>query len=888
MLLVSELRCEYQKNPLGIDVRSPRLSWKITSEERGVLQLSYQIQVAKDDDSFSNIVWDSGMVESDQSHHIPYEGKAPESCSRYYYRVRIRDTKGNASDWSEPAYWEMGFMHSKEWAAEWITPSLETDPSKAEPSPLLRKTFEINGKVKKARIYATSLGLYELHLNGSKIGDALLTPGWTSYQKRLQYQTYDITEQLSEHQNTIGVILADGWYRGHLTWNMTRNTYGSKLAALIQIQIEYEDGKIEIINSDKSWKSSIGPILMSDIYMGETYDARLEKEGWSSPFYDDTEWTGVSILDHSKEILIAQQNVPVRVINELKPVSVIQSPEGDTIIDMGQNMVGWIRFKVSGPAGTIVTLHHAEVLDKNNNFYTANLRNAKQTIQYILKGEPEETFEPHFTFQGFRYVKVEGYPTDAIPLDCFSGMVIHSDMEQTGHFECSNDLVNQLQHNILWGQKGNFVDVPTDCPQRDERLGWTGDAQVFIRTACFNMNVAPFFTKWLKDLQADQTAEKGVPWVIPHILDENAFSSAAWGDAAVICPWTIYLCYGDKRILEEQYESMKLWVEYLRAQGTNEYLWDTGSHFGDWLALDAKANDDRGATLNEYIATAFYAYSTGLFVKIAEILGKDDDKQKYSKLYDNILKNFREEFVTPNGRIASPTQTAHVLALMFGLLEEKDIQKCADTLAAYIRENKIHLSTGFVGTPYLCHVLSDHGYTDLAYQLLLQTEYPSWLYQITKGATTIWEHWDGIKEDGSFWSEGMNSYNHYAYGAIGDWLYRVVAGIDTSEEQPGYKHITIKPQLGTEFTFAEARLESLFGEIKSAWKKTSHNMEMTVTIPHNTTATIVLPSANLNSIYENNQKLDTIEGIISYIESDNDVKLELGSGNYEFTYLMHP
>jgi len=882
MLEVYNLRCEYKNNPIGIDVKKPRISWGIRSDERNVLQAAYQIQVYTDKE-FNSILWDSGKVDSEESIHIEYKGEPLKSRTRYYYRVRVWDQRGRASDWSQVAFWEMGLLDASEWVARWITPRIGDNPSDLQACPLMRKDFEVQGRVKCARVYATSLGLYELHLNGKRVGDYFFTPGWTSYNKRLQYQTYDVTEMLKEGQNAIGVILGNGWYRGNLAWEGRKNIYGDKLAALIQMHIVYEDGREQVIVSDGSWKASTGPILMSEIYHGEIYDARLEKPGWDQPNYDDSDWYGVEELDKPKDIIVAQEGPPVRIVEQIKPVAIFTTPAGETVLDMGQNMAGWVRFAVEGPAGSKVVLQHAEVLDKEGNFYTENLRKAKQTIEYILKGEGREVFEPHFTFQGFRYVKLVEYPGQP-SLDDFEGMVVYSDMEPTGSFECSNPLINRLQLNIQWSQKGNFIDVPTDCPQRDERLGWTGDAQVFIRTACFNMNVASFFAKWLKDVKADQLSNGGMPFVIPNVLGEDHHSSAAWGDAAVICPWTVYLCYGDRRILEEQYDSMKAWVEYIRHQGDNEYLWNTGFHFGDWLGLDAKEGSYVGATAIDYIATAFYAYSTSLLVKAAKVLGKTDDVEEYSKLYENILDAFRKEFVTPTGRLAVPTQTAHVLALMFNLIEEKDRKRTIETLVDYIKKNKYHLTTGFVGTPYLCHVLSQNGYSDVAYKLLLQTDYPSWLYQVTKGATTIWEHWDGIKPDGSFWSADMNSFNHYAYGSIGDWLYRVVAGIDTDEERPGYKHIYIKPTIGEGLTYARAELKSMYGKIKSEWKLQDDAMEISICVPHNTVATVILPFAALDTVYESGKRLTEAEGILEHEAVDGGVKLEIGSGEYVFSY----
>ena len=881
MLRITKLKCEYMENPIGIDELHPRINWQMISENRGILQKAYQIQVSVEE-AFKCILWDTGMVESTQSIHLVYNGPDLQPRTRYYFRVRIQDNRGNDSGWSDVGFWETGLLGMHEWVAGWIKPVMDSKTIK-EACPMLRRTLLVKGKVKTARVYATALGLYELHLNGVRMGDWLFTPGWTNYRKRLQYQTYDVTNMLKPGTNAIGAVLGKGWFSGNLVWSGNHDLYGDSQALLLQMHILYEDGSEELLLSDKGWKSSTGPILMSEIYHGETYDARLEKKGWSMPEYDASDWVEVEEYSYGKSTLTAQENVPVRIIQQINPVRIIKTPAGESVIDFGQNMTGWVRFSVEGSAGTAVTLKHAEVLDSHGNFYTENLRSAKQTITYTLKGEGVEHFEPHFTFQGFRYVSVVGYPGEILP-ENFMGMVIHSDMEEAGYFECSNELVNQLQHNIQWGQKGNFLDVPTDCPQRDERLGWTGDAQMFIRTACFNMNTALFFTKWLRDLYTEQSLKKGVPHVVPNVLGENSFSSAAWGDAAVICPWILYLCYGDSRILEKQYDSMKMWVEYIKNQGDNPYLWNTGSHFGDWLGLDSKPDSYEGATSKDFIATAFYAYSTSILVRTAGILGRQEDAIQYEELHRNILENFRKEFVTPNDGLVVETQTAHVLALMFDLVEEKDKRRTVDALVKLLRDNKNHLTTGFVGTPYLCHVLSNNGCNNLAYELLQQTDYPSWLYQITKGATTVWEHWDGIKEDGSFWSRDMNSFNHYAYGAIGDWLYRVVAGIDTDQENPGYRHILIKPCPGKGLIFARASLQSMYGEIKSEWEKTPVDMKLEMVIPPNTTATVILPDALLEYVYESGRMLEISEGIAGYEQIDKGVRLELGSGTYKFSY----
>ncbi|ADQ07902.1 alpha-L-rhamnosidase [Caldicellulosiruptor hydrothermalis 108] len=879
---VEEIRCEYKENPIGIDILRPKFSWKLMSEEYNIYQTAYRILVAKDP-KFENVVWDSGKINSNQSVHIEYDGPSLESRTRYYYKIKVWDNKGNESEWSPINFWEMGILDKKEWIAKWISP--RENPENPEACPYIRKEFLLKKNIKWARVYVSSLGMYELHLNGLRVGDWYFTPGWTSYHKRIQYQTYDVTSFLRVGKNAIGVILGPGWYKGYLTWEKVKNIYGERLALILQLHIQYEDGDEEIIITDNNWKFAYGPILMSEIYDGEIYDANLEEEGWDLPNFNDNKWENVEEIEYSKEVLIAQESLPVRKIEELKLISLIRTPANQLVIDMGQNMVGWVRFKVSGQKGEKVVLKHAEILDKDGNFYTENLRKAKQTIEYTLKGNEVEIFEPHFTYQGFRYVLVENYPGE-VNLENFTGIVIHTDLEITGYFRCSDELINKLQHNIVWGQKGNFVDIPTDCPQRDERLGWTGDAQVFMRTACFNMNVAPFFTKWLHDLKVEQFSNGGMPFVIPDVLyvlpnRENKHSSSGWGDAVVICPWTLYLCYGDKRILEELYENMKAWIEYIRKQGENEYLWNTGFHFGDWLALDASEGSYTGSTPRDLIATAFYAYSTSLLVKSAKVLGKNEDAEKYTKLYSKIVESFRKEFVRPDGQLIADTQTAYVLALMFDLIEEKHKKKAITRLVQLIEENNYHLTTGFLSTPYLCHVLTKYGYVDIAYKLLLQKDYPSWLYQILKGATTIWEHWDGIKEDGSLWDPAMNSFNHYAYGSIGDWLYRVVAGIDTSEEKPGYKHILIKPYPQA-FQFVEAQYNSINGLIKVFWENKKNEFYMKVHIPPNTSASIYLPYS---------EKLDekeisfTPRSEIREIRKEKEgVVIKTGSGKYEFRY----
>ena len=887
-LEVIALRTEYKENPVGIDVRKPRLSWQIQSAARGVTQSAYEIRVATSEpglQSARGVVWDSGRVASSDSIHRVYEGPPLQSAHRYYWQVRSWTADGQASDWSAPASWETGLLAPSDWRASWIEPDLKEDVSKPGPAPMLRREFKLAGPIERARAYVTAHGLYEMQLNGRRVGDEVFTPGWTSYGRRLQYQTYDVTDLLKPGANAVGVLLGSGWYRGEIGFTNQRNRYGKKVALLLQIDVTYKNGRTETIGTDASWKAATGPILMSEIYHGETYDARLDLPGWTSPGFDDRQWSGVTTASHPKDTLIAPAGPPVRRIEELKPAKIFKTPGGDTVVDMGQNMVGWVRLNVQGPAGTTVALRHAEILDKDGNFYTENLRNAKATLTYTLKGGVPETFEPHFTFMGFRYVAVRGFPGE-LTTDNLRGVVVHSDMTPQGAFETDNALVNQLQHNIVWGQKGNFLDVPTDCPQRDERLGWTGDAQVFCRTAAFNRDVAGFFTKWLKDVAADQLETGSIPHVIPDVLSNPgrpAAGAAGWADSAVIIPWTMYLAYGDTRVLEDQYTTMTRWVAYMRARAGDDLIWDGDFHFGDWLAFAQNSPAYPGATTStDFIATAFFAHSSDLLARTARVLGRKDDAARYADQFEKIKAAFNREFVTSTGRVGENTQTAYVLALEFDLLPGALRGVAARRLAQEVRTRR-HLTTGFLGTPYLCHVLTRYGYLDEAYMLLKREQYPSWLYPVKAGATTIWERWDGQKPDGAFQDKGMNSFNHYAYGAIGDWMYRVVAGIDLDETSPGYRHVLLQPRPGGGFTHVKASHETMYGTVGSEWTLKDGAFDLAVTVPANAHATVRLPNAQLAAVRESGQPLVGAAGIAGSRQDGDAVVVEIGSGSYRFT-----
>ncbi|MDM1294448.1 family 78 glycoside hydrolase catalytic domain [Sphingobacterium sp. N143] len=841
-LSVHDLKVEHLKNPLALETAKPRFSWKIISAVKNTAQSSYEIRVGTDSTSMlkdKDLVWKEAM-NGDQSVLIEYAGPELQARTKYFWQVRVKDNHGNKSAWSVPGFFRMG-MHPADWTAQWIKVSGKDSSTR---SPLFRKEFSLQKKVRSALAYITAKGLYEARINGKRVSDTYFAPGWTSYKDHLQYQVYDITSTLKKGANVVGVSLGNGWYKGRIGFGNQHNFYGDTRGLLLQLEVEYTDGSRETIQTDRSWTYAYGPIMASDIYDGEIYDARMEIAGWDNTgFRADSRWTSVDTMEKGPEKLVAMSGPPVKKHEEFKAHRIFKTPAGETVVDFGQNLVGWVMLKAKGSAGTKIRLSHAEVLTKEGNFYTVNLRSAKAQNTYILKGNTEQIFEPHFTFQGFRYVKVEGYPGELKPED-LTAVAIYSDMQPTGKFNTSNTLLNQLQHNIQWGQKGNFLDVPTDCPQRDERLGWTGDAQAFANTAAYNMDVIGFFTKWLKDVKADQKPNGAIPHVIPNVLGPNDGASAGWADVATIIPWDMYVAYGDRRILETQYESMQKWVDYISAVATKN-LWNTGFHFGDWLFYRPNDdNDGRAAVTDKYlIAQTFYAHSTQLLINAAKVLGKQEDVSRYTALLAEIKAAFVKEYMTATGRLVSGTQTAYVLALQFDMLPEELRASCADRLVANIRDYGNHLTTGFLGTPYLCHVLTRFGHNDVAYDLLLQESYPSWLYPVKMGATTIWERWDGIKPDGSFQTPDMNSYNHYAYGAIGDWMYRTIAGINSTVDQPGYKSILIAPKPGGKITHATAELETAYGTVKSAWVLEDGWLKLDVSIPANTRAKVVLPDA---------------------------------------------
>ena len=681
-----------------------------------------------------------------------------------------------------------------QWHANWIRPA----KSYGSDCPAFRKTFFCPENVVSDALRITAMGVYEASLNGSRVGDFILAPGWTVYQKRLQVQQYELQIRPGQ-ENELTVLVGKGWYRGRLAgWLPGQNSSAALPAALTaELTLRYPDGHTDTICTDASWQTAESAVRFSELYDGETYDAAFEP----------SVWTPAVICDGPTDTLIEQQGEPVREQERIAPARIFKTPAGEIVVDFGQNLTGYVEIALDGVKGEAVELSHAEVLDKNGNFYTENYRSAKAKYLYFCK-DGAQRYKPKLTFYGFRYIRVDRFPCGAehAAQENFTAIAVHSDMKRTGYLSCSDPLLNKLFENVIWGQKSNFLDVPTDCPQRDERLGWTGDAQVFIRTACLNFDAERFFTKWLADLAADQREDGAVGHVIPNVLHQSG--SAAWDDAATICPWAVYLAYGDPNILRAQFASMKKWVDYITAHTTTKDLWTGGEHYGDWLGLDAPSGSYKGSSREDLIASAFYAHSTALVIKAGRVLGQDISA--YEALYERIVRAFRQAYPVYQ------TQTECTLAVYFALAE--DTQKTADQLAQMIRSCGTKLQTGFVGTPYLLHALSAHGYTELAYDLLLRREYPSWLYPVTKGATTIWEHWDGQMENGDFWSSDMNSFNHYAYGAVADWVYTVAAGIQTVEEKPGYAAVRIAPQPDKRLDWLEASVETRHGLVRSRWE----------------------------------------------------------------------
>jgi len=1032
------LRCEYRQNPLGVDASPPHLSWQSDNSERNWKQSAYQVLVSSSADNLRSghgDVWDSGKVNSDESVGIAYKGRQLESRRRYFWKVRVWDSAGNASESVEDAWWEMGLLRPEDWSAKWITwknpedeadrqdvrwiwvkgqdalaavpktsvkfrvkvkvsetpraallllavrgdytanvngrqvgkkhewgtfdcrdigdelkvgeniveikvtapnlpqwgPNANAKTTKAglaalikiteangsieriptgekweaapenesawqpanvvanlsdqrlgDPGPMpqpavsFRRNFDASKTVARARLYVTALGSYRVFLNGNRVSSDLLTPDFTDYRKRVLYQTYDVTEFVNSGKNAISALLGDGWYGSALTW-VGMHFFAPPNRLRVQLELDYSDGGHDTITTDESWKASASPILQSQVYGGETYDARREQTGWQLPAFDDSSWTQVSIAGSPAVALTSQPAEPVHVIDTLAPKSVNPLPSGAYVFDMGQNMVGWVTLKVKGPSGTKIRLRFAEIRNTDGTIYTENLRNADATDTYITKGGGEETFAPHFTFHGFRYVELSGFPGKPT-LTTIQGNVLSSvSAEPSAKLTTSSDLVNHMWEIGLWGQRGNYLSIPTDCPQRDERLGWMGDAGVFWRTGSYNFDVAAFSQKFIQDVVDAQTSQGAFTNVSPNTLpfggggtegtsawNEGMVGAPGWGDAGVIVLWTTWIQYADKSVIEKNWDAMQRWLEFIQSRNPDFIRKNgVGPNFADWLAPDPNTNKDR-------LATAFWALIADQMSQMAHAIGKESDAKRYQEVVQSIRAAFQKAYIKDDGTVGTGTQTSYVVALYTKMAPDTLEPALVDKLVKDIEARNWHLSTGFLGTPFLLFTLANHGHADVAYRLLLNETYPSWGYMLSKGATTWWERWNGDTGD-----PAMNSYNHYAFGSVIAWVYRYSAGIDTSLSYPGFKEIIVHPHLDSRMSAARAEYESVYGKIVSDWKGTPDGpFSIHLAIPANTSAKVFVPSRPGSRVTESGKPIESkTEGGAAVVQ--------LGSGTYD-------
>ncbi len=802
---------------------------------------------------------------------IEFEGEAPLTT---FTGTGWKTANSEAAGWKDAVFDDSAWSSAKALGAVGIQPwgQLATTTLHLPAPRYMRKNFDAKtgAAIRRATVYATALGLYELHINGQKVGDEYFSPGWTDYDTRVYYKTYDVTDMITESGNAVGAILADGWYVGYIGWGGKREHYGSDKPYLkAQLHIEYADGTTQIIATDDTWKAATGPILESDFLMGERYDANKEISGWSECGFDDTAWQSVLVGENIETMIEAFASVPVRVFQEIRPVTITEPQKGHFVFDMGTNFAGFARLKVKGDKGTKVVIRFAERLNPDGTIYTTNLRGARTTDTYICKGDGEEIWQPKFTFHGFQYVELTGYPGKPAQ-DAITGIELTSDTPVAGAFECSDATANQLYRNITQTQRANFIEIPTDCPQRDERLGWMGDAQIYVRTATYNTDVSAFFTKWLVDVEDAQLETGAFPDVAPR---KGALGGgvAAWGDAGVICPWTIYHVYGDTRILARHYDAMARWIDYCK--GTTKDLLRPAKGYGDWLSIKAD-------TPKDVLATAYFAHSTKLMAQIAGVLDKQEDAAKYNELFEQIKAAFNKAYVGADGRIKGDTQTDYVLALAFDLLDADKQALAKQHLVDNIKARDWHLSTGFVGTKDLMMTLTNIGRPDVAYRLYHNDTFPSWGFSIKHGATSIWERWDGWTPDKGFQDPGMNSFAHYSFGAVAEWMFRTIGGIDT--DGPGYRNIIIRPLPGGRVDFARARYNSINGLIATDWRLQGGNLYLNVTIPANTTATVYIPATGIDNITESGQPANQAAGVEFLRMHDNAAVCRIGSGSYRF------
>jgi alpha-L-rhamnosidase len=930
------LQCEYRVNPQGIDETQPRLTWQVESKTRGARQTAYRILVASSAEELaknSGDLWDSGKISSDDTVNIAYAGRPLVSREPCFWKVCVWNQDGK-STWSEPAQWSMGLLHADDWKADYIsfhdTTSVWTNRNKLflPPAHQYRKEFSAAKKIKRATIYATALGIYDLYLNGQRVGDARFEPGWSDYHQSAYYNTYDVTALVKRGNNAISVRVADGWYSGYIGFGLLigigtehsgRDTYGKTPALMAQLEIEYTDGSREIIPTDKSWKTTgDGPVREADFLMGEFYDARKEMPGWDKPGFDDAKWESAILASENGKVpamfyedqnptngvgnpeveghpidlgfqrppkLEAFPGVPVRPVQELKPVSVTARTNDVYIFDLGQNFAGVVRLKVKGPAGTKITLRYGEHLYPDGSLMTANLRKARATDQYILRGDPDgEVFEPNFTYHGFQYVEVTGFPGRP-DKDAITGIVLQSDTPMTSGFECSDPMANRLFKNILWTQRANFIDLPTDCPQRDERFGWMGDAQIYVHCATLNAEVAAFYTKWLRQVMEAQRPSGTFPGYCPFPFQTGWDFGTAWCDAGVICPYTIWQAYDDKRIIEQCWPNMVKFMDWRKATSTNFLGIVHGNDWGDWLSFGTK-------TPLDYVDTVYFAYSADLMSQMAAAIGKEQAAADYHQLFENIKTAFDQKYLKLDGSLTVDNESAYALALYMNLipadLREKSGKILADKLSSGETADNSGMTTGFLGTRPLLPVLTSVGENDLAVKHFQSQKFPSWGYEVAQGATTIWERWNSYTKAHGFGDAGMNSFSHYSFGAVCEWMINDLAGIQS--DGPGYDKIIIYPHPPTPGSDSEhtpihwvkAHYDSIHGRIVSNWKRTADQFELETEIPANTTATVYLPASNADQITESGHNLAKTKGVKFLRQEGGHAVLAVESGEYHF------
>ncbi|MEX0332599.1 MAG: family 78 glycoside hydrolase catalytic domain [Puniceicoccaceae bacterium] len=905
---LSDLTCEYLVNPLGIDTVQPRLAWRMQSDQRGKRQVAYRILAASEAgllESGETDIWDSGWIEGSQSTQIACEGKALTSRANVYWRVVVRDETGLEVA-SGPAFFSIGLLETSDWNTDWIGLNPEAIARDKEASPsdwttcsspgYFRKNITASARPKRAILYASGRGLLRLRINRTEVTEDRFLPEWTDYRKRIHYRTFDVTSLLQEGENVLAAILGDGWFSGYVGWQETRGQYGLTNSFICQLELEMDDGTVTTVSTDSSWRCNTGPILFSDFMMGETCDNRRQVEGWDQPQFDEQDWLPVLEVDQPDVPLVAQQSQPVRVIKELEPVSIRQTGEDTWLCDLGQNIAGWMRIRVDEPAGKSIVLRHGERLKADGSLFTENLRRARATDTYICDGQGPATWEPSFTFHGFQYFEISGLSKAPSSGD-LTACVVQSATPQSGSFSCSHEGVNRLWLNGLWSQIDNFLSVPTDCPQRDERLGWMGDAQVFIRTAAFNMDVAAFFTKWMVDVEDAQTENGIFPDTAPRLPEDGNFigldglgGSPGWADAGVIIPWTIWKVYGDRRIIERHWNAMTAWLDYIeRTNPDGLRINELANNYGDWLSIPSDTTFRTHSPLKNLLATAFWADDASKMAEMARELGREEEAVRFEQTFTRVRDAFQEAYVRPDGSLEVDTQTAYLLALAMDLLPAELRAKAVGHLVDNIRSLDKHLSTGFIGIRFLNPILTDYGHADLAYELLLKDDYPSWLYPVRHGATTIWERWNAWTEEDGFLDAHMNSFNHYSLGSIGEWLYSHVAGINYKPNEPGFQTFILKPHPHPSLQWAEGEYTSPYGRIRSHWRYVEDTLlEWSVEIPANSSADVCFPWGTAELITESGQPLkDDAEGKVTE-QADGGLTVHLPSGHYTFRIPCEP